>query len=84
MTSRSLPTSQPPSATSESVLATRTASNLAESVQSTAQASTLAMYILAVTTGALVVILVAFIVVFGAAYFHRSYIARCVIQNRWD
>ena len=77
-TSRSPHISQLLSVTSASVLAIRTTSNVAESVQSTMETSTLAMYILAITTGALVVVLVAITVVFAAAYFHRSYTARFV------
>ena len=58
-------------------VSTRT-TNVAELVQSTMETSTLAMYILAVTCGALVVVIVAIAVVFGAAYFHKSYTARFV------
>lgn len=44
------------------------------------ETSTLAMYILAFTTGALVVVVVAIVAVFGAAYFYRTYTARLVYQ----
>lgn len=67
--------------TTASVNTTRT-TNLAESAQSTVETSTLAMYILAITTGALVAVIFAIAVVFRAAYFHKSYTTRFVYQNR--